>query len=69
MTDHAYDALTHAQQRAGHLFNAISLLRAALKLAPADHPIRPDAEATLAQWEEQWRQETAKIARLQETRE
>lgn len=68
MTDHAYDALLGAQQRLGHLINAIALIRAALKWAPADHPNRPEAEAALARWVAQSEQEKAEIARLQETR-
>lgn len=66
MTDHAYTALTNAQQRAGHLRDTIALARACIKASPADHPRRPEAEAALARWEIQWQETLDEIKRLME---
>ena len=69
MTDHAYDALLSAQQRAGHLQQAIINARKALALAPADDPHRATLEATVTQWVAQHIEEWKEIKRLQEVRE
>ena len=69
MTDHAYTALTHAQQRAGQLQQAIINARKALALAPADHPERHTIEAAVSSWEAQHTEEWKEIRRLQEVGE
>ena len=69
MTDHAYLALTQAQQRAGQLQQAIAGLRATLKLAGDDHPLRANGQAMLDAWVRDWEATKAEIARLQETGE